>query len=66
MKIAFFDTKKYDVDGFNRYASERGIDITYLDARLDIHTVNLAKGYDAVCAFVNDDFAFSIICDFEF
>ncbi|MCR5564312.1 MAG: hypothetical protein K6F59_00765 [Gammaproteobacteria bacterium] len=61
MKIAFFDTKKYDLDGFKKYAEERGIDITYLEPRLDIHTVNLAKGYDGVCAFVNDDLSTPII-----
>ena len=54
MKIAFFDTKSYDVPGFDRYAVPAGIEIKYFEPNLDEDTVSLAAGFDAVCVFVND------------
>lgn len=54
MKLAFFDTKPYDIPGFDRYAPEYGIEIKYFDANLNRDTVSLARGFDAVCIFVND------------
>jgi len=54
MKIAFFDTKPYDVGAFEPLAREMGIDITFFDDKLTPETVHLAKGYDATCSFVND------------
>lgn len=54
MKIAFFDTKPYDRISFNELVSEYGFSIKYYEAKLNRDTVGLAKGYDAVCAFVND------------
>lgn len=54
MKIAFFDTKPYDKNTFNRYAQDRGVEIKYFETKLNEDTVELASGYDAVCVFVND------------
>ena len=54
MKLAFFDTKSYDIPGFDRYAVPEGIEIKYFDANLNRDTVSLAAGFDAVCVFVND------------
>lgn len=54
MKIAFFDTKAYDLPSFNKYAEEVGAEIKYFETRLNEDTVSLASGYDAVCVFVND------------
>lgn len=54
MKLAFFDTKSYDIPGFDRYAIPAGIEIKYFEANLTIDTASLAAGYDAVCVFVND------------
>lgn len=52
-KIAFFDTKKYDIDSFDR--NNKNHEITYFEDKLNKKTALLANGYDAVCAFVNDD-----------
>lgn len=52
MRIAFFSTKNYDRTFFNRYITTH--EITYFEGRLRMPTVNLTKGYDAVCVFVND------------
>ena len=54
MNIAFFDTKPYDISGFDRYAVPAGVRIKYYEANLNADTVSLASGFDAVCVFVND------------
>ena len=54
MKLAFFDTKSYDIPGFDRYALPAGIEIKYYEPNLNRDTVSLANGFDAVCVFVKD------------
>ena len=54
MKIAFFDTKPYDIPGFDCYAADAGLEIKYFEPKLNVDTVSLAAGFDAVCVFVND------------
>lgn len=54
MKIAFFDTKPYDKPSFNKYGYEYGIKFKFFETKLNEDTVELAQGYDGVCAFVND------------
>ena len=54
MKIAFFDAKPYDTASFDGYAREEGFQIKYYETKLNEDTADLAKGYDAVCVFVND------------
>lgn len=53
MKIAFFDTKPYDKASFDKYVRD-DIIIKYYETKLNEDTVELAKGCDAVCVFVND------------
>lgn len=54
MKIAFFDAKPYDRPGFDAHAAGTGLEIKYFETKLTEDTVSLARGYDAVCVFVND------------
>ncbi len=54
MKIAFFDTKPYDRAAFERVGQDRGYEFKFYESRLTIDTVDLARGADCVCAFVND------------
>lgn len=54
MKIAFFDAKPYDKPSFEKYGKEKGIKFKYFETKLNEDTVDLAKGFDGVCAFVND------------
>ncbi len=54
MKIAFFDAKPYDRPSFDRYGEEYGVTFKYFETKLNADTVGLARGYDGVCAFVND------------
>ncbi len=51
-KIAFFDTKPYDRESFDRLNNGR-YDIRYFETRLTAAALPLAKGCDAACAFVN-------------
>ena len=60
LKIAFFGTKDYDRLFFSELIKDKGegtfnCDITFFTTRLTPETAYLAKGYDAVCIFVNDE-----------
>src|SRR6187397_2647232 len=52
MKIAFFSTQPYDKEYFERYNKQH--EILFFEARLNEQTASLARGCNAVCAFVND------------
>lgn len=52
-KIAFFDSKSYDKDTFEKVNKNFGFDIHYYKERLSMNTVSLSQGVDAVCIFVN-------------
>ena len=54
MKIAFYGTKPYDKIWFEPLGKEYGFDIHFIDLPCNKDTVFLAKGYDAICIFVND------------
>ena len=59
-KIAFFDTKPYDKEWFDKYAGD-DLDITYFETKLLPRSAELSAGFDAVCAFVNDDITESVV-----
>ena len=62
MKILFYDTKKYDKDAFDKALVDYPeITIDYLEPELSEQTAPLAKGYDAVCAFVSADVGAAVI-----
>ena len=54
LKIAFYDTKEYDIPSFEEYGKQRNIEFKFFENKLDEDTVALAKGFDGVCVFVND------------
>ena len=54
MKIAFFSTKPYDKIWFEPMAKDYGFDIRFFEMPFQEETIMLARGYDAVCIFVND------------
>lgn len=54
MKIAFFDSKPYDRESFDKYSIPGEIEFKYYETKLTEDTVELAKGFDGVCVFVND------------
>ncbi|WP_127717329.1 2-hydroxyacid dehydrogenase [Halobacteriovorax sp. HLS] len=54
MRVALFQTHKYEKDYFYELAKKNNIEITFLEPRLNSQTAILAKDHDAVCSFVND------------
>jgi D-lactate dehydrogenase len=54
MKIAVFSAKPYDREFLDAANVAEGHDLKYFDDPLELDTVGLAAGYDAVCIFVND------------
>ncbi|MBQ8393703.1 MAG: 2-hydroxyacid dehydrogenase [Clostridia bacterium] len=61
MKIAFFDAKQYDKQSFDMYTKGTDISLKYYETKLTCDTVELAKGSDGVCAFVNDNISKIVI-----
>jgi len=55
MKIAMFDTHGYEKDSFEAANAGARHEISYLEPRLTRETAPLARGHEAVCAFVNDE-----------
>lgn len=61
MKICLFGAKRYDRESFEQRnlartdANSSPIELEFFDTGLNVKTAGLAKGFDAVCAFVNDD-----------
>ena len=53
-RIAFFDTKPYDKESFDKLNQEYGFEIQYFRFHLTLENIILAKGFDAVVIFVND------------
>ena len=61
MKIAFYGTKPYDKIWFEPLAKDYGFEIRFIELPCNEETVFLAKGYDAVCIFVNDHISAEMI-----
>jgi D-lactate dehydrogenase len=53
-RVAFFDAKPYDIEYFDGMNKKFGFELKYFKGHLTEDTVPLAKGFDAVCLFVND------------
>lgn len=60
-KIILFDAKPYDREFFEAANRNGRYQIKYQSNRLSADTALLAAGYDAVCAFVNDDLSAPVI-----
>ncbi|WP_413582841.1 2-hydroxyacid dehydrogenase [Bdellovibrio sp. HCB288] len=54
MKVGFFSSKKYEEEIFSSVFSKSGFVPDFLEVRLTPKTVQLSKGYDTICCFVND------------
>ncbi len=60
-KIAFFDTKPYDKRSFDSTVGIEEYEIEYFETRLTERSMALTKGFDIVCAFVNDEITAPVI-----
>jgi len=54
VKIAFFDTHKFERSVFEKTNEDFHHSLTFFDYRLKPETAVLAKGFSVVCSFVND------------
>lgn len=54
MRIIFFSAKPYDQKFFEETNEQFGHSLHFTEPRLNLESSILAEGYDAVCAFVND------------
>ena len=54
MKTIVFSTKPYDRDFLEPACAKYRHELTFLEPRLTQETTELAKGFEAVCVFVND------------
>jgi D-lactate dehydrogenase len=54
MKVAFFSTKSYDKEYFNRFNIDNLHELTFFEVPLNRQTASLTDGFEAVCVFVND------------
>ena len=61
IKVAFFDAKPYDITSFETYGKDHDMTFRFLETKLNEDTVELARGCDAVCVFVNDDVNAAVI-----
>ncbi|MGM0832467.1 MAG: 2-hydroxyacid dehydrogenase [Pseudomonadota bacterium] len=54
MRVAVFSAKPYDQTFLTRANAANCHELSFFDARLVVDTAPLAKGFEGVCAFVND------------
>jgi len=54
MKVAFYSTQPYDKDSFDQINDACKHEFLYFDIDLNVQTVKLAEGCQAICIFVND------------
>lgn len=65
MRIAIFDSHKYDMDAFETANTDFSHHLHFFEPRLTETTAQLANGFPAVCAFVNDRLDKKNTFDFE-
>ena len=54
VRVAFFDTKPYDIESFNEINKKYGFEIKYFRYHLTPDNIVLAQNFDVVIVFVND------------
>jgi D-lactate dehydrogenase len=54
MRVAIFDTHRYDTESFNATNTRYNHELRYFEVRLTQDTASLAVGFPAICSFVND------------
>jgi D-lactate dehydrogenase len=61
MRVAVYSSHPHDEKYLRRANADAGHDLVFLESRLKPHTAKLADGFDAVCAFVNDDLSAPVL-----
>lgn len=68
LKFAVFDSREYDRPGLDKFSQGKDIEFKHYETKLNSDTVRLAKGYDGVVVFVNDDvngFVIGKLCEYN-
>lgn len=60
-KIAVFSTKPYDRKYLEAANAEHDFELKFFEPRLTQETARLAEGFEAICAFVNDELGSEVI-----
>lgn len=55
MRVAVFDTHSFEREAFERANRSFGHELVFFETRLSARTAALARGFEAVCGFVNDE-----------
>jgi len=55
MRVAVFSAKSYDKKFFDQENKKFKHELEYFEVHLDVNTVTLAKGFEAICVFVHDN-----------
>lgn len=61
MRVAVFSAKPYDRAFLPKAPGAESHDWRFWEEKLSLHSLSLARGADAVCAFVNDDVSAAVI-----
>ena len=64
MKVLVYNTKPYDREFLEAVGSRFPHELTFLETRLTLATARLARGFDAVCVFVNDQLDSQVVRKF--
>ena len=65
MRIAVFDSKRYDHAALETANQPYGYELTFFEDRLNRHTTPLVAGFDVVCPFVNDKLDRTVITELK-
>lgn len=65
IRLAVFSSKKWVTDSFTTMNDSYNYEITFYESRLWKKSTPLTKGYDAVCAFVNDEVGADVLTDLK-
>lgn len=63
MQVAFFSTRPFDRQFFDQANTARRHELHYIEARLTPSTSPVARGFPAICAFVNDRLDADVLSD---
>ncbi|HGM5581700.1 TPA: 2-hydroxyacid dehydrogenase [Pseudomonas putida] len=61
MRVLLFSSQHYDQESFTQAAVGSGLELHFQPARLTPDTAPLARGFEVVCPFINDDLGAEVL-----
>lgn len=65
MRIAVFSTRPTDKQFLSLENKNHNFELHYFESKLRLQTASLAKGFDGVCAFVNDELNAEVLAELK-